>query len=432
MNYYDKVETMSRAELKTLQSERLVKLIERVYSNVPVYRAKMDALGLKPKDIKSIDDISKLPFTVKQDLRDNYPFGMFASPLRDIVRVHASSGTTGKLTVVGYTQSDLDMWSNVVARSLVTCGASADSMVQVAYGYGLFTGGLGLHYGVEKLGATVVPISSGNTQRQIMLMKDFKADVLCCTPSYAIYLAEEIAKENIPLSDLNLKIGIFGAEPWSEEMRALIEKNLGIKAYDIYGLSEITGPGVAIDCEYHAGAHIQEDYFYPEIIDPVTLEPLPYGEKGELVFTTLTKEGMPLVRYRTHDITSLSIEPCKCGRTLVRMERVTGRSDDMLIIRGVNVFPSQIESVLMKDCNLEPHYQIVVDRINNLDTIEVDVEVNDEFFSDEVRKLEDLKRKIECDLLSMLSVSAKVKLVSTNTLPRSEGKAKRIVDNRKI
>ena len=430
--YYDKVETMSREELTELQSKRLIELVKRVYENVPTYRAKMDAVHIKPEDIRSIADISKLPFTEKQDLRGNYPFGLFATPMKDIVRLHASSGTTGKLTVVGYTKNDLHAWSKVVARALTAAGVTADSIVQVSYGYGLFTGGLGLHYGVEEMGATVVPTSSGNTQRQIMLMKDFKADVLCCTPSYAIYLAEEVKKENLSLDELNLKVGIFGAEPWSEEMRRVIEKSLKIKAFDIYGLSEITGPGVACECEYHDGSHISEDYFYPEIIDPVTGEPLPYGQEGELVFTTLCKEGLPLIRYRTHDITSLNIEPCRCGRTFVRMNRVTGRSDDMLIIRGVNVFPSQIESVLMRNCNVEPYYQIIIDRVNNLDVMEIDVEVNDSMFSDKVKELESLKRALESDLQSNLSVSAKVKLVGSNTLPRSEGKAKRITDNRKI
>ncbi len=433
MEYFNKkIECMTRDEMRKLQSERLVETIERVYNTVPTYRAKMDEKGVKPSDIKGIEDISKLPFTTKKDLRDGYPFGMFSAEMKDIVRLHASSGTTGKLTVAGYTQHDIDAWSECVARALVATGASKESVVQVAYGYGMFTGGLGLHYGAEKLGSAVIPMSSGNTQRQIMLMEDFGTDTICCTPSYALYIAEEIKKSNFDISKLKLKRGIFGAEPWSEEMRREIETSLGINAYDIYGLSEISGPGVACECIEKNGLHINEDFFYPEIVDRNTLEPLPYGEEGELVFTTISKYGMPLVRYRTRDIASLSIEPCSCGRTLVKLGKIKGRNDDMLIIRGVNVFPSQIESVLLNQASngVLPYYQIIVTRENNLDIMEIQVEITEEVFSDTVGKLEELRAKLSQDMLSNLSVSAKIKLVSPNSLPRSEGKAKRIIDKR--
>ncbi|MDD3947363.1 MAG: phenylacetate--CoA ligase, partial [Clostridia bacterium] len=367
MVFNQQAECMSKEEKKVLQSERLRSVVARVYDNVATYRAKMDEIKLKPADIKSIDDIVKLPFTTKHDLRSNYPFGMFASPKENIVRLHASSGTTGKLTVAGYTQKDIDVWSECCARSLAAIGGGKGTVVHIAYGYGLFTGGLGMHYGAELLGATAVPVSSGNTQRQIMLLKDFGAEILCCTPSYAIYLADEMAKMNLTPADFNLKSGIFGAEPWTHEMRLDIEKKLGIKAYDIYGLSEISGPGVASECVYQTGSHINDDYFYPEIVSVDTLEPVVPGERGELVFTTLCKEGMPLIRYRTRDITALEYAPCACGRTGPRISRIKGRSDDMLIIRGVNVFPSQIESVLMScDSRISPHYHITVDRINNL------------------------------------------------------------------
>ncbi|MDR3262934.1 MAG: phenylacetate--CoA ligase [Clostridiales bacterium] len=433
MKYFNKkIECMDRQSLKELQSVRLVRLVKYVYENVPVYRAKMDAISLKPSDIKGIDDISKLPFTTKQDLRDGYPFGLFASSKKDIVRIHASSGTTGKLTVVGYTKRDVDDWAECCARALVCAGMSKDSVVHVAYGYGLFTGGLGLHYGAEKLGAMTVPASGGNTARQILLLKDFKADALCCTPSYALYIADEMEKAGIKKEELSLKSGLFGAEPWSDNMRVEIENRLGIKAYDIYGLSEISGPGVAMDCSYQDGKHVFEDLFYPEIVDKDTLLPTKFGEEGELVFTTLNKQGMPLIRYRTRDICALTDAPCRCGRTHVRMTRVFGRTDDMLIIRGVNVFPSQIESVLMNnDQAVAPHYFITVDRVNMQDTIEIQVEVNEKSFSDEVKKLEALQKKLEHDLFTMIGISASVKLVSPNSLPRSEGKAKRVVDLRK-
>lgn len=432
MIYQKEYECLTRAQMQSLQSERLVKLVKRVYETVPVYRAKMDANKLKPEDIRSIADLHKLPFTVKQDLRDNYPFGMFSAPMDEIVRLHASSGTTGKLTVVGYTQNDIDLWTECMARSLAMAGTSKSSIVHVAYGYGLFTGGLGAHYGAEKLGAAVVPVSSGNTKRQLSLMRDFKADILCCTPSYAIYLATEMEKEGISLDELNIKAGVFGAEPWSENMRNEIERLLKIDAYDIYGLSEISGPGVAMECKFKCGSHIQEDHFIPEIVDPETLEPLPYGAEGELVFTTITKTGQPLIRYRTRDITSLNIEPCKCGRTTVRMNKVLGRSDDMLIVRGVNVFPSQIETAIMNVNKTSPHYMIYIDRIGNLDTMEIHVEMGQELISDTVAEVERTRRAIEGEIHSFLGVNAKVKLVEPNTLPRSEGKAKRVTDRRTI
>ena len=434
IKYYDKEhECMSREDLRALQSERLIKQVQYVYDNVETYRKKMDEMNVKPSDIKSIDDIVKLPFTVKKDLRDGYPFGMFAAKQKDIVRLHASSGTTGKLTVVGYTKNDIDVWAQMAARSIVASGGTEDMVAHVSYGYGLFTGGLGLHYGAEKLGCATVPSSSGNTQNQIRLIQDFKADILACTPSYAIYLASEMEKQGLKPEDIALKIGIFGAEPWTDEMRKVIEEKLGIKAYDIYGLSEIMGPGVACECAYQNGLHINEDHFYPEIIDPVTLEPVAPGEKGELVFTTLTKEGIPLIRYRTKDIATINYEKCECGRTLARLGKITGRTDDMLIIRGVNVFPSQIEAAIMSvNKNVEAHYQIIVDRVNNLDTLEIQIEINEAMFSDEINKLEALRTAISDNVKSMLSVGAKITLVSPNTLPRSEGKAKRVIDKRKI
>ncbi len=434
MQYFQKeIETMSKAEKHALQSDRLVKMVQYVYENQAPYRAKMDAMKLKPSDIRSIDDIWKLPFTVKQDLRDAYPFGMMARPRKDLVRLHASSATTGKLTVAGYTQKDIDIWGECAARCLVMAGANRESVVHVAYGYGLFTGGLGMHYGGEKLGAVVVPASAGNTQKQIQLLADFGADIICCTPSYIIYLAEEIDRLGLkPGVDIKLKGGIFGAEAWSEGMREDIEKRLGIRACDIYGLSEIAGPGVACDCQFKTGMHFQDDHFYPEIVDVDTLEPLPYGESGELVVTTLTKEGMPLLRYRTRDIASLNDDPCPCGRTSVKLNKITGRSDDMLIVRGVNVFPSQIESVLLKNNDIQPHYHINVDRVNNLDTMEIMVELSPNVALDEVAHVEEIRKKLTSDMASALSVSAKITLVSPGTLARSEGKSKRITDNRKL
>lgn len=434
MKYYDeKIETMSRDEMTALQSERLCSLVRRMYDNAPYYRAKMDAIGLKPEDIHGIEDITKLPFTTKADLRANYPFGCFAAPKSEIVRVHASSGTTGKLTVVGLTKRDIEDWAVCAARALVMAGCDCNDIVHVSYGYGLFTGGLGLHYGSELLGSMTVPASAGNTMRQITLLKDFGATVLACTPSYAMVIGEEIEKAGLNLSDFKLKRGIFGAEPWSEDMKREIERKLGIEAFDIYGLSEISGPGVSMSCGGDWGLHVMEDFFYPEIVDPETLQPVPDKTDGELVFTTLNKQGIPLIRYRTRDISALNHDVCShCGRTLVRMKRVSGRTDDMLIIRGVNVFPSQIESVLMNIKEIVgSHYQIIVDRAGNLDTMEIQVELAPEVFSDEVRKIEEVRRHIEHDMMGNLGVGAKITLVSPDSLPLSTGKTVRIIDKRK-
>lgn len=423
-------ECMSRDEMHNLQSERLRKLVTRVYHNTPFYRTKMQELDITPDDIKTIEDIVKLPFTTKQDLRDNYPYGLFAVPMSEIIRLHASSGTTGNPTVVGYTRKDLSIWSEALARCLTSYGATRNDIFSVAYGYGLFTGGLGMHYGVENLGATVIPMSSGNTAKQIQLMRDFGPTALACTPSYALYIAESIAKSKIDLSELKLRIGIFGAEPWTDNMRREIEAKLNIKAYNVYGLSEIMGPGVSHECEYQNGSHIIEDHFYPEIVDPESFEPLPYGQQGELVFTTLTKEGLPLLRYRTKDLCSLTDEICACGRTNVRMSRIIGRSDDMLIIRGVNVFPSQIESVILSLEEFEPHYMLYIDRINNLDILQVHVEVREEFYGDDISSIIKLKKKVEHALQSVLGLGVDVKIVEPQSIPRSEGKACRVVDNR--
>jgi phenylacetate-CoA ligase len=423
---------MDREQLYALQLSKLQETVKRVYARVPFYKKAFDEKGMKPEDIRALDDLKFLPFTTKQDLRDNYPFGLFAADMDDIVRVHASSGTTGKPTVVGYTKRDIDNWADLMARTLAFAGGNKSSVVQVAYGYGLFTGGLGAHYGSERLGAVTVPISGGNTKRQIMLMQDFGTTIIACTPSYALYLAETIEEMGIPRSSLKLSGGVFGAEPWTEAMRTEIEERLKILAIDIYGLSEIMGPGVASDCEYKQGLHISEDFFLAEIVDPDTLQPLPYGEKGELVITTIEKEGIPLIRYRTRDITSLSIEKCGCGRTMARMSKVLGRSDDMLIIRGVNVFPSQIESVLVQISEVSPHYQIVVDRVDNFDTLEVQVEVSADMFSDEVKRLESLSKRIRAEIQSVLGIGVAVTLVEPKTIARSEGKAKRVIDNRKL
>jgi phenylacetate-CoA ligase len=423
---------MDREELSKVQSERLCKMVERVYYNVPFYRKKMQELGMEPGDIKGICDLHKLPFTTKQDLRDNYPFGLFAAPMSEVVRVHASSGTTGKPTVVGYTRRDISTWSEVVARALAAAGIGRSDRIQIAYGYGLFTGGLGVHYGAERVGATVIPISGGNTKKQIQLMQDFKSTAIACTPSYALYLAEAMEEFGVDPASLNLKVGIFGAEPWTENMRREIERKLHIKAVDIYGLSEIIGPGVSIECMQQKGLHVFEDHFIPETIDSNTLLPTEKGKEGELVFTTVTKEALPILRYRTRDLTRLNYDKCECGRTMVRMEKCTGRSDDMLIIRGVNIFPSQVESVLLELSETKPHYLLIVNRVNNLDTLEVWVEVAEEFFSDEIRKLEALTKKITHALVSTLGISVKVKLVEPKTIERSEGKAKRVIDNRNI
>jgi phenylacetate-CoA ligase len=429
--YWNKTyECMPREELDRLKLDRLKKTVNHVYQNVPFYRTRMQQAGVQPGDIRSLADLTLLPFTTKQDLRETYPFGLFAVPQSEIVRVHASSGTTGKPIVVGYTQGDINTWSELVARCLVAAGADKHSVVQIAYGYGLFTGGLGLHYGAERLGATVIPISGGNTKRQVMLMKDFGTTTLACTPSYALFLAETLVEEGINLSELKLRTGVFGAEPWTEGMRKQIEQRLGIRAMDIYGLSEIIGPGVAIECEQQNGLHIFEDHFIPEIIDPGTLQPVKDGEKGELVFTTITKEGIPMIRYRTRDLTSLDYTPCDCGRTHVRMGRILGRSDDMLIIRGVNVFPTQVESVLANYSDVEPHYLIVVDRRDNLDILEVWVEMSEKLFSDEVRLIEQVRQKITAEVESVLGVNVTVKLVEPKSIERSQGKAKRVLDKR--
>lgn len=431
--YQESVERMSREALRKLQSERLVKQVKRMYERVECFRKRMDELNLRPEDIHGIEDLPRLPFSYKKDLRDYYPYGLFAEPLKNIVRVHASSGTTGKRIVVGYTRDDLEMWADCIARMLTAIGVGAEDVVQVAFGYGLFTGGFGAHAGAERVGATVVPISAGNTALQIQTMIDFKSTVLCCTPSYAMYLGEEIEKMGVK-DQLSLKCGIFGAEPWTESMRAQIEEKLGIKAYDIYGLSEIMGPGVSYECECQAGMHVNEDNFIPEIIDPDTGEVLPEGSTGELVFTTLTKQGFPLIRYRTRDICSLNYEPCACGRTHIRMNKPSGRSDDMLIIRGVNVFPSQIEEVLLKVSvgDITPNYQIIVDRVNNNDTFDVNVEMSEQLFADDVKSIEKIEKQITAELRSMLGIGAKVHLVNPKSIERSEGKAKRVVDRRKL
>jgi len=433
-NYFnEEFETLPRAALEALQLKRLQSVVARVYANVPFYRQVFDAVGVKPEDVKSLADLQRLPFTTKQDMRDSYPYRLFAAPMEEIVRIHASSGTTGKPTVVGYTQQDINTWTDLMARSFMAAGAHKGDIIHNAYGYGLFTGGLGAHYGAEKLGASVIPISGGNTKRQIMIMQDFGSTVLTCTPSYSLYLAEEAAAEGVDIKSSKLRVGIFGAEPWSEAMRAEIEANLGLDAIDIYGLSEIMGPGVAIECiEAKQGLHIWEDHFIPEIINPETGQPVADGEKGELVITTITKQGIPLIRYRTRDITSIDRTPCVCGRTHGRIARLSGRSDDMLIIRGVNVFPSQIESILVRVEGVEPHYLLIVDRKDNLDTLEVQVEVNEEMFSDEIKVLQSLARRIEKEIKDMLGVTSTVKLVEPKTIQRSEGKAQRVRDNRKL
>ena len=424
------IETASRDYLHAIQSARLIKTVKRCYENIPFYKAKFDEIGLKPEDIHSIDDISKLPFTVKQDLGDHYPFGLFAVPREELVRVHASSGTTGKQTVVGYTRGDIDRWSECTARALTAAGATSSDYIHVSYGYGLFTGGMGIHYGAEKLGATAIPVSSGNTKRQVQILQDFGSNVLCCTPSYALFIAETLKEMNVDPAELPLRIGIFGAEPWSENMRTQLENMLKIKAYDIYGLSEIAGPGVAFECCEQSGMHICEDYFYPEIVDPVTLKPLPDGEYGELVFTCIGKEALPLLRYRTRDITRLNYSPCKCGRTGVRMDKVKGRSDDMLKIRGVNVFPSQIESVLIGTEQIGANYQLVVRREGFADTLEVRVELVDASLLESYGEIERLQKKIMHNLQTTLGIQCKVSLLEPKTLERFVGKAHRVVDLR--
>ena len=427
-----KIECMSRDEMTALQSEKLVQQVKRVYENVPFYRKKMDDLGVKPEDIKGIEDIGKLPFTTKEDLRDNYPFGLLAVPQKDIVRVQGTSGTTGKLTLASYTQKDVDVWAECVARALTMAGLTEEDRLHVCYGYGLFTGGMGLDLGARALGCMSIPMSSGNTQRQLMCMEDFGATVFACTPSYALYLAEA-AREAGVIDRLQLKAGINGAEPWTDEMRHQIEDILNVNCFDIYGLCEITGPGVACDCIHHKGLHIYEDHFYPEILNPADNSPCADGETGELVFTTLSKEGMPLLRYRTKDLTCIDHSTCECGRTLPRIQKFTGRTDDMKVIRGVNVFPTQVETALLSiGDGVAPHYMLVVDRENNLDVLTVMVEVDEKYFSDEIRKLDALKNKVAATLKQALGVAVKVKLCETKTIQRSEGKAKRVIDNRNL
>ena len=413
-----------------IQSKRLVKMVDYVYHNTPFYRRKFQEMGLVPEDIRGIEDIGKLPFTDKLDLRDNYPFGLAAVPMSQIVRIHASSGTTGKPVVVLYTRKDLAMWAESISRAFTAFGASKEDIFQISYGYGLFTGGLGAHDGAQNIGASVIPISSGNTQKQITLMHDFGATVLCCTPSYAQFLGEAMNESEWRRDEFKLRIGAFGAEPWTENMRTKLEQTLGIKAYDIYGLSEVAGPGVGYECECQHGTHLNEDYYYPEIVNPETGEPLPEGTFGELCFTHLTKEGMPLLRYRTHDLTALHYEKCDCGRTLVRMDRILGRCDDMLIIRGVNVFPSQIEAVILTQPEFEPHFMLVVDRINNTDTSELRVEVKEDYFTDDMATMVGLQKKLESELRSVIGLGFKVRLVEPKGIERSTGKARRVIDKR--
>ena len=431
MIWNENKECMSRDEMTAIQSARLVKIVDYVYHNVEYYRKKMQALDLMPCDIKGIEDIEKLPFTTKDDLRDNYPFGLFAVPKSQIVRVHASSGTTGKATVVGYTRHDLDIWSECVARCFTMSGITKDDVIQIGYGYGLFTGGLGAHNGAEKIGAMVVPMSTGNSKKLITMMLDFNVTAIACTPSYLLHIAELLEAEN-KIKDLKLRTAVCGAEPWTEQMRLEIEKRLHISAHDIYGLSEIMGPGVACDCSFHKGLHVCEDHFYPEVVSSETLKSVPDGVTGELVFTTLTKEGLPLIRYRTKDLTSLDKSVCECGRTSARISRFKGRVDDMLIIRGVNVFPSQVEAALLEIKELSPHYLMIVDRVNNLDTLEIQVELKDSYFSDEIKGLESLTRKVAHEINQSLGLNAKIKLVEPQTLMRNDGKTVHVIDNRKI
>ena len=430
MIWNKQAECMSVDERRTLQGERLKRTVKRCYDNVPAYRKKFDEKGITPDDVNSIDDLKNLPFTTRDDLRDNYPFGMFAVPMDEVVRVHSSSGTTGKPKVVGYTRNDIETWAEVMARTISAGGACKKDIIQNAYGYGMFTGGLGIHYGAEKIGATVVPISGGNTKRQIMIMQDFGTTMLACTPSYAMFMADTALEMGIDIRDLPLKYGVFGAEPWTISLRREIENKMGIRATDIYGLSEIIGPGVASECEVQDGLHVWDDIFVPEIIDPITEEVLPPGTPGELVFTSLTKEAFPIIRYRTRDLSVINAEPCACGRTHARMGRISGRTDDMLIIRGVNVFPSQIETILLEVEGTAPHYMIVVDKIESLDIMEVWVEIGSDVCFDEIKVLEKLERKIQHEIHSMLGLSATIKLVEPKTIERSEGKARRVIDKR--
>ncbi len=429
-----KYESMPVDELKNLQLERLRKTVKHTYENNVFFRKKYDDAGFHPDDLKTLDDVVKIPFMEKQEMRDNYPYGLFAVPMSDVVRVHSSSGTTGNATVVGYTQNDIDVWAELCARTIAATGAGKDDIIQVAYGYGLFTGGLGMHYGAEKMGAVTIPISGGNTTRQLMLIKDLKSTVMCCTPSYALNMIDYIEQNNIDFDfkTSSLKYGIFGAEPWTDSMRKEIEERMGIDAFDIYGLSEVIGPGVSMECSAKSGLHIYEDHFYVEIIDPETGEVLPEGSHGEIVYTSLTKECSPVIRYRSRDITRLYRDNCSCGRTLIKMDKVTGRSDDMLIIRGVNVFPTQIEAVLMSVEGVEPHYQIVVDRQKAMDEVEIHVEVNEDIFSDELKVMNELSQKIQSEIKGVLGISSRIKLVEPQTIERSVGKAKRVIDKRQL
>ncbi|MBR3955044.1 MAG: phenylacetate--CoA ligase [Clostridia bacterium] len=432
MKYWqEEIETASRETLDSLQSERLIATVKRVYEKVPMYRQRMDEAGVKPEDIKSIKDITKLPFTTKQDLRDTYPYGMFATDLSEVVELHASSGTTGKQIVVGYTEKDVHTWGEICARALVAAGADETDFVHVSYGYGLFTGGFGLHYGAQQIGATAIPVSAGQTKRQVTILEDFGSTILCCTPSYAMTIAEAVEQAGIDASKLPLKAGIFGAEPWTEEMRQYIEDKLKIKAYDIYGLTEVMGPGVSFTCEKQCGMHVNEDHFIIEVLDPETFEPVPDGTIGEIVFTCITKDAFPVIRYRTKDLGYITREKCECGRSFARMSKILGRTDDMLIIRGVNVFPSQIETVLLEQ-GFAPNYMLVVDRVKNSDTLEVQVEISADMFSDVTTALTAAERKLQIAIRELLGIQATVKLVAPNTLPRFEGKAKRVIDNRKL
>lgn len=431
MIWNSSIECMPREQMRQLQGEKLRRIVAHAYANSPFYRKRFDDHGIRPEDIRTIDDIVKLPFTVKQDLRDNYPFGIMAVPMSDIIRLHASSGTTGKPIVVGYTQRDLENWAEAVARCLTAFGLGNSDLIQISYGYGLFTGGLGLHAGVQRIGATVIPTSSGNTQKQIQIMSDFGTTAFACTPSYAMYVTELLESSGM-IGSLKLRVGIFGAEPWTQNMRRELEKRLNIKAYDIYGLTEISGPGVGGECECQNGTHISEDLFYPEIIDPVTLQPVEPGEQGELVFTTLDKWGMPMIRYRTRDLTSLNYNVCDCGRTTVRMGKIMGRSDDMMIVRGVNVFPSQIESILLEFPEYEPYFLIEVDRVNNTDTFQIQVEVKPEYYTDRINLLVRLKQRLASRVQSVIGLQPDIRIVEPNTIERTSGKSKRAIDHRKF
>lgn len=425
-----KAECMSEDELKQVQSERLISCVRRMYDNAPYYRAKMDEAGLTPDDIQSVDDIHKLPFTDKLDFRDNYPFGTLAVPREEIVRFHASSGTTGRMKVVGYTRNDIALWTDCLCRSMSRCGVTKGDLVHIAYGYGLFTGGLGPHYACDPMGATAIPVSGGNTPRQIQILREWKPNVIMCTPSYMLHIADQMQEMGVAKEELNLKCGIFGAEPWTVEMRDQIEEKMGIRAFDIYGLSEILGPGVGCGCDKSDMIHIEADHFIPEIVDTVTGKPLPEGELGELVFSSVSKEGTPMLRYNTHDLTRLYYGKCECGRTTPRMEKVTGRADDMLIIRGVNVFPTQIEAVMLTYSEVEPHYTIHVDRVNNLDRMTIKIEMSPAFFSDSIKEIETTERCLAADIASITGVNARIMLCEPRSLPRSEGKIKRVYDER--